>query len=99
MVGEKNKNHTKTLSSFVILQENLSYKENLLILFEFASLHICLREITENLKTIFFPCLIIDSCNLILTIVVESYRWISAFNKLEIAIKSGLSVTIICTSG
>lgn len=49
MVGEKNKNHTKTLSSFVILQENLSYKENLLILFEFASLHICLTEITENL--------------------------------------------------
>lgn len=55
MVGKKNKNHTKNLSSFAILQENLSYKENLFILFEFASPYICLTEVTENLKTICFP--------------------------------------------
>lgn len=98
MVGEKNKKHTKNLSYFLILQENLCYKENLFILFEFASLYICLTEITENLE-IFFSCLITDSCNLILTIVVESYRWILAFNKMEIAIKLGLSIIIIYTSG
>lgn len=57
MVGEKNKNHTKNLSPFAILQENLSYKENLFILFEFASPHICLTEVTENLGMICFAAL------------------------------------------
>lgn len=55
MVEEKNKKHNKKLGSFLILQENLSYKENLFILYEFASPHICLTAVTENLETICFP--------------------------------------------
>lgn len=49
MVGEQNEKHNKKLGYFAILQENLSYKENLFILYEFATPHICLTAVTENL--------------------------------------------------
>lgn len=58
--GQKNKNHTKhtkTLSSSAVLQEKLSYKENLFTLVEFSSPHIHLTEVTENLEMICFAAL------------------------------------------
>lgn len=98
-VGEKNKTTPEASCYFATLQESGSYMENVFILFEVASTYSCLTEVTENFDNLFFFCLITSSPNLILTIITKNYRWILALKNLEIAIKSGLPVTNIRTSG